>query len=83
MHVTLRKRHDDTLVREIVTNAETDFAADFAKHLLAADIAPEIRVENQRIVAEVLEDNARRRLFFCFWLFGDRLQDQFGNLAYR
>ena len=80
--IALRKRDRDSVFGEQFGNPEANLAANLAKKLLAANVAPEIRIKYQCTIAEVFKYDRRRRLLLDLWLRSDSFQNQVSHFAY-
>ena len=61
MYVALWERNDDAIFLKQIGDSEADLTAKLAQHPVTGYVAPEVRIENQRIVAKVLKNNAWSR----------------------
>jgi hypothetical protein len=78
VNVALRVCDHDALCLEQFADAVAHVAADLAQVPLARHIAPEVCLENQRIFAEIIEYDDRRRLDIDFLLLTNGLRLEIG-----
>ncbi len=83
MHVSLRVSDRNVMRSEEIGDAKPQIAANFSQHLFATNVGPEVEVEDQGVVTEVVERNARRRFGLDLRLLLGGSVDEFFDLAHR
>ena len=83
MDVALRKRHADSSMIEKCVNAVTKLAPHAAPIHAWTEAHPELKTEHERVVAEILQQHIRSRVFDDVRMLGSRLSDEFGDFRER
>src|SRR5262249_31921164 len=79
MDLALWKRDADSGVIEKCVNAVTEFTPHPAAVHGRTEAHPKVQAEHERMVAEILQQDIRCRVFEDVRMFGRRLTDDFGD----